>query len=267
MTNRTGVLPHSPLTHVIASVRFAPWPRLAKQIDDIQDSMRDIAPLMNAVQLEQVGPDGQAQGTPRQAWVLVASDHSFSIQYSQDQILLCTTNYGQFADFSSKFQRALSTLLEHMKFIDVLNMGVRYIDRIKAKDGEQISDYITSALLTPKIANHASIGSHIIAEYSKGDNVRLRVNAMSIPNTLTVPQDIIGALMMANVSNKALSFEVLKENEMVLDMDAIFTSTSPSRMPLEEVMKRLEDLHVVANDFFRQEDVCSAHAFSIWKGE
>ncbi|MDH4610307.1 TIGR04255 family protein [Pseudomonas sp. BN102] len=267
MTTRTGVLASSPLTHVIASVRFAPWPRLAKQIDDIQDSMREIAPLMNAIQLEQVGPDGQALGKPHQAWVLVAPDHSFAIQFAQDQVLLIASKYNRFVDFSSKFERALSTLLEHMRFVDVLNIGVRYIDRIKAGEGESLSDYISASFLPPAVDGHDAVGGHIIAEYLKGDNTRLRVNSMSMPNALPVPQDVIGLLMMTSATNKPIQLDSLKPNELVLDMDAILINPAPARMSLSDVMSQLDRLHNVANDFFRHEGVCTEHAFKVWKGE
>lgn len=267
MTSRTGKLAKSPLAHVIASVRFAPWPRLAKHIDEIQDDLREIAPLMNVVQLEQVGPDGQAVGTPRQSWVLVAPDNSFSIQFAQDQILIHAYKYGVYSDFDGILKKSLSTLLNYMKFVDVMTMGVRYIDYVKPINGEPISEYVSDKLLAPSFSNHKSVGGQATYEYKVADDVRLRVNALSLPGSPRLSQDVWGVVAMDSQPPGNLKIELLGENELTLDMDAILVHPSPQRLDLESIMEKMHSLHAIANGFFRQEDVFTDYAFKVWKGE
>lgn len=267
MTSRTGKLAKSPLAHVIASVRFAPWPRLAKHIDEIQDDLREIAPLMNVVQLEQVGPDGQAVGAPRQSWVLVASDNSFSIQFTQDQVLIHSYKYDVYSDFEAILEKSLSTLLRYMKFIDVLTMGVRYIDHVKPASGESISEYVSEKLLVPSFAGHDSIGGQAVYEYKAANDVRLRVNALSLPGSPRLSQDVWGVVAMDSQPPGNLKIELLGENELTLDMDAILALPSPQRCTLKDIMEKVNGLHAIANGFFRQEDVFTDYAFEVWKGE
>ncbi|NMZ58174.1 TIGR04255 family protein [Pseudomonas nitroreducens] len=267
MTSRTGILKNSPLAHVIASVRFAPWPLIAKHMADIQNALREIAPLMSEIQLEQLGPDGQPLGTPRQSWVLIAADHSFSIQFSSDQMLIHSYKYSRFSDFSERFDRSISTLLQHMGFIDVINMGVRYIDHIKPKNNEDIEQYINKKFLPATTSDHKSIGGQSVADYLISETTRLRVNILSMPGTPNLPQDVISVSMMDSAPYRQLQIEVLQENQLTLDMDAIFTPPTPSRIKREDILEKLKYLHDVNNAFFRHPEVCSEHAFKVWKGE
>lgn len=265
MTIRTGILPHSPLTHVIASVRFAPWARLPNKIAEIQDEMRDIAPLMNTIQVEHVGPSS-INSVKSDAWMLMSSDKSYCFQFAHDQLLMFTTKYTKFSDFIGKYEKALSVLLNHMRFVDVLNMGVRYVDKITAKPNEDISSYISKAWLPPQISGHASVGGTIFGEYRKEDS-RLRVSAQSMPGVLPIPHDVLGLIMMTQQPHTEFQVHATGANEIVLDMDAVAMLESPQRMEKSLVLSGLKSLHDVANDFFRHPDVLTDHAFRTWKGE
>lgn len=270
MTNRNGILLHSPLTHAIASVRFAPWANLPNKIAEIQDELRDIAPLLNAVQI-QTDPSLPGQHSPTggphiaQAWLLMALDKSFCIQFAPDQLLMFTTKYNRFSDFSSTYKRALTVLLKHMRFVDVINMGVRYIDKITAKPDEKISDYISEKWLPPTLSGHDRAGGTVFGEYTK-DSTRLRVTAQSLPNALPVPNDILGMLLMSQGPGSEIQFQGTSEKDLILDMDSVTTFSPPRRMEVEIVITNLDRLHSVANDFFRNSDAITDHAFRVWQG-
>lgn len=271
MTNRNGILLHSPLTHAIASVRFAPWANLPNKIAEIQDELRDIAPLLNAVQIQTdpslPGHHSAAGGSPiSQAWLLMASDKSFCIQFASDQLLMFATKYTRYSDFSSTYKRALTVLLKHMRFVDVINMGVRYIDKITAKPDEQISDYISDKWLPPALSGYDRAGGTVFGEYNK-DTTRLRVTAQSLPNALPVPNDILGMLLMSQGPGTEIQFQGTTDKDLILDMDSVTAFSPPRRMEAEMVSINLDRLHSIANDFFRNSDAITDHAFSVWQGE
>lgn len=266
MTVRTGVLKHSPLTHVIASVRFAPWPLLAKQIDQIHDQLREFVPHINNIKMEQLGPDGQAIGMAHEAWMLMSLEKDFGIQFAPDQILFYTSSYTSYENFSVALENALNLLVKHMRFIDVTNMGIRFIDHVKPKNGESITQYVTEKLMPPRFDGMETKGGHLLSEYLI-DNKRLRVNAISMPGSLPMPQELIGLLLMAQGQNNQLQIEALNPNELILDVDAICTYDSAKRMHSEEVLKELKILHSLANNFFRKNEVFTDFAFSTWRGE
>ena len=271
MTTRTGVLPRSPLIYALASVRFAPWPLFDKHIAEIQDQLRDTVPLINRIQLTQTNtntPMGVAASNVQTAWMLMPSDKRFGIQLSEDQLLMISDNYVHYEEFASIFTQALDRLHTHMRFIDVANMVVRYVDHIKPRDNENIGLYINDRLLPPRIKDYENRSGHVFCEYTK-DELNLRVNAVSIPGAPAVPQDLISVLVMlrASRSRQPLDLQALKSNELLLDMDAVYSPNGLTRMNSTEITARLGQLHSLANGFFRAHDVCTDHAFKVWKGE
>lgn len=268
MTIRTGILKHSPLSYALASIRFAPWPLMSKKIDEIQNDLREIAPLLNRIQVEQVGADGQmtkGAGFTSESWTLLASDKSYGFLLSQDQLLFMTTSYIAYDDFEAKISHAMDVLFRYMVFMDVMTVGVRYVDRITPRGDEKISQYISPKFLPPALEGCETNAGHIFAEYKIND-CNLRINAVSIPNALPVPQDMLGVVVMMSGGDKPLQFEGLKQEELLLDMDSIYSPGAPTRMKQAELKGLLRTLHSNSNGFFRHEDVLTDFAFQAWRG-
>lgn len=266
MTNRNGVLARSPLKYVLASVRFAPWPLVAKKMDEIQNELRDSLPLMHHIRVE--SPEGQAQaaGQSQDAWMLADADKDYCVQISKDQIIFFTNSYINYKEFSKKNSRALNVLYKFMGFIDVHNVGVRYIDQIKPQAGEKRSDYISNKLLPPELQGFTNSGGHIISEYSS-ENYKLRVNVLGVPGAFPIPQEILSLPLVLNGPEKPFHVETLGEQEFIVDMDAISMYAPPKRLEQKALEEVVNELHNVANKFFRHSEVFTDHAFNIWKGE
>lgn len=269
MTDRTGILKNSPLTYVLASVRFAPWPLMAKKIDEIHDELRDIVPLINKIQVQSIRVDGQApqdNEVAPAAWMLMPSDNSFGIQFSPDQILYITKKYKSYTQFQEVLDRVLDVLITHMRFVDVTNMGVRYIDHIKAQEKELIGNYIDSRLLATDIGEFKKQGGSLTGTYMV-DGDQLRIRSICHPGMLSISEDLIPLLAMTNEQNKPFQVELLKDNELLLDIDSVKNFEGAKRLDKNEILKHLKILHQKANKFFRHESVCTDHAFKVWKGE
>lgn len=270
MIDRTGILKNSPLIYTLASIRFASWPLMAKKIDEIHDELRDITPLINRIQVQKIGVDGQAltqgEDATLKAWMLMSSDRSHGIQLSPDQLLFFSSKYSHYADFEKILAKGLEVLLKHMRFMDVTNMGARYVDHIKVRDGEQPKDYISEGLLPATFARLERVGGITMGVYKSGE-AELRVHCISQPVALTVPEDLIGVLAMIQEPGRPLKLEALKKGEMLLDMDAIKSNSEPQRLDKQAILNQLKSLHQVANAFFRHESVCTEYAFKVWKGE
>ncbi|MDD0969345.1 MULTISPECIES: TIGR04255 family protein [Pseudomonas] len=265
MTTRTGILKNSPLTMVFASVRFTPWPVLGKRIDEIQNDLRDVLPLMHRIEVE--APEGMPTAMfSSEAWMLISLDKSYGVQITKDQLLIFCPKYHHYDDFEAKIDRVLSTLLTHMKFMNVLNMGVRFIDHVKPKQGEKSSHYISEKFLAPSIENYNTLGGQFFNEYSC-DNHRIRVNVLNMPGALPVPQDAIPVLAIFNGIEAPLKLEQLKPEELLVDMDAVTMFPSAEKLAKETIIFELRKLHTVANNFFRHTEMFSDHAFKVWKGE
>ncbi|MCQ4282057.1 TIGR04255 family protein [Pseudomonas stutzeri] len=266
MTNRTGILAKTPLKYVLASVRFAPWPLVAKKMDEIQDELRDVLPLMHHIRIEV--PEGQPQsaGMGQDAWMLADADKDYCVQFSKDQIIFFTKTYSHYKGFAERNSRALGVLYKYMKFIDVHNAGIRYIDHIKPHDNEKKSDYICDKFLPPAINDLSISGGHIISHYKSG-SYDLRVNVLGIPGSFPIPQEMVSLPLILNGPDKPFQVEALGQEDFIADMDAITMYEHPKRLPKDELENVLNELHNVANKFFRHKDFFTEHAFNVWKGE
>jgi uncharacterized protein (TIGR04255 family) len=266
MTNRTGILPNSPLLYVIASIRFASWPLLAQKIAEIHDELREITPLIQTIQVQSVIPGGSGQNVTN-LWMLLSSDRKLGIHLAHDQLLVFSSTYNRYTEFEDVLKKCLSVLLkqEHMRFIDVTNTGVRYIDHIETKEGEDHKKYISERLLTTNFSGIIDVGCIYVGFY-KSRNYNLRVRCTTQPDALAVPEDVIGLLTMSSEPGSTLKLDKLNDG-ILLDIDAYEVYSTPTRMNEETVLEQLRNLHEVANDFFRHKDVCTDYAFQTWKGE
>ena len=112
MTDRTGILPNSPLIYAIASIRFAPWPLLAKKIDEIHDELREATPLIQTIQIQSVSSVSQGENVTK-LWMLLSSDRKLGIHLSSDQLLVFSSKYTRYTEFETvlekMFERSLKT--------------------------------------------------------------------------------------------------------------------------------------------------------------
>lgn len=264
MTDRKGILKKSPLVYTIASVRFTTWRLLSKKIDEIHDELRDILPIIQDIrirhQVDQNAPE-------EKAWMLMPSDRSFGVQIAPNQMLLIHKKYLRYSsNFEEILGRVLDILAKHMRFIDVTNMGVRYIDHIKLRNNDHKSDYINEKFLPPDVDDFENRGGLVMGTY-KTQNSVLRVQCNSQTGSLSVPHDIIPLLAMCQDAGQPLQFKALEKNEMILDIDSLINRQTPERMTNSQIKENLFKLHQEANTFFRHESVCTDHAFKVWKGE
>jgi len=271
MIDRTGILKHSPLVYVLASVRFAPWPLMAKKIDEIHDDLREMLPLINRVQIQRVRPMGQfpqqrEEETHSAVWMFMPSDRSYGIQFAPEQLLMCCKKYTRYADFEKILAGVFDVLLKHMRFVDVTNVGVRYVDHIKARQGKDLEYYITPGLLPADIKGMKKRGGMVTGSYVLGET-ELRVRSIAQPGSLSVPEDLVSIIAMIHAPNTPLRLETLKTREMLLDIDSVQNHVSPERMEKDGVLSSLKSLHEKANTFFRHESVCTENAFKDWKGD
>lgn len=269
MTNRTGILKHSPLTYVLTSIRFTPWSLLANKIGEIHDELRDNFPLIHRIQMRQVDPaSGQVftQEDGASAWMLMPIDRLYGVQFAPEQLLLLCKKYERYADFEKILSRVLDVLFKYMRFVDVINIGIRYVDNIKTNNDGEIKKYINEGLLPSDIGGFTQIGGAFLGTY-KSENAELRIRCITHPDSLSVPDDLIPVIAMTADPASPLILNKLNKSEILFDIDSIKNNAAPERMDKISILKTVDLLHKEANAFFRHDSVCTDYAFKIWKGE
>ena len=270
MSDRGGILPSSPLTYALASVRFAPLALLPAKVPEIHEQLRGDTPLLQHVQQQvqvRVGQgNSQVAEVLTQTWLIMASDRSFGVQLGTEQALFFAQSYTRFAAFGKFISRCLGVLFDQMKFLDVTGMGVRYIDHIKPREGESLSQYVAGDFLTPSISTFDSIGGLSQYVYGSGDG-QLRVRSVYSTEAFDIPIDLIGLIATIQGPERPMVLSNLAPNEMILDMDSVVNFPQPQRKPLKEIEETLDNLHKRANAFFRHSSVCTDFAFEKWREE
>lgn len=269
MTDRNGILQNSPLAYMLASVRFAPLQLMTKRIDEIHDDLRDIVPLFHSVQM--FSPNGLFLQNIRDvsataSWMLMPNDRSYGINLLSDQLLILHKKYVCYKDFESIIDQVLDVLIKHMRFIDVISTGVRYVDHIKVSEGETLCDYVHKHLLPAELDDMDSIGGISNSMYTnKSSESEVRVQVISLSTAPAVPEDIIGTLAMMQDPTIPLDIKLIRNGEMLLDIDSVKNNTQSKRMNKKEILEQLDSLHNQANLIFRNESICTDFAFDKWK--
>lgn len=277
---REGKLKKQPLFYVLTSIRFQPWMLVVSKIPEIQDRLREQFPVFNTIAMGPalfapiVGENGasswpQAQPQPV-AWTFHRSDRRVGCQISRDQLVVHALEYGGFSSFAQTVKFVVETLLAHSRHLDINSMGIRYLDRISPSDGESLSEYVPAEILPFRCTNPAFTlqGGHAQSSYKTPAGL-LQVRFWAGENMLCVPDDLIPLYMitqdLSSISKENKSpLPPLGEREGILDTDSIWTTESPHRMNADDIINRISELHVHANQFFRA--ACTEHAFEVWQG-
>lgn len=269
MIDRTGVLPNQPLFYVLASLRFQRWLSLPNKIADIQDTLRERFPVINQIHFAEPAQSHAPQNSSTEpaAWAFHTADRSLGCQIMHEQLVVHTTRYTRFSDFAEVFKFVLEAIEPHIKSFDVGAIGIRYLDRISPRPGEDLSDYLPTEYL-PKTLSAVgfSVESGLSQTVYKTKTGVLQARFWAGPQYLSVPDDLVPIFVMTQEFGPAGPvLHPLAQGDGILDSDSIWSSLTPVRIGVDEAVAKLNALHEHSNEFFRT--VCDENAFRAWRGE
>lgn len=151
MPQETGSrkLNNAPLVYVLAQVRYSPILSMEKYIPDIQEQVRKVFPKYKktVVQSLTVGANDQAPDVSRvDRWEFANKESDTGFILQADSFVFHTTNYEKFKDFIGHFKFALTQVQDAVDISLVERVGLRYIDAIEPKDGEDLGKYMVPGL-------------------------------------------------------------------------------------------------------------------------
>ncbi len=147
-------LSQQPLALVLAQVKFSPIRQMDRYIPEIQEGFRQHGfPVERAGKFQQI-KFGPGAGVPvdvieQQRWEYRTKDETWSILVTQDSVVLQTTAYNRFENFVDRFQHAVRTVLEttrHDHLGVVQRVGLRYVDVVQPREGEDFRTYLRPGL-------------------------------------------------------------------------------------------------------------------------
>ncbi len=269
------LLANAPLVFVLAAIRFESLEALPSWMAEIQDDLRDRMPLYRRIRqsVSQAGfevaidpPDFDAQQA-NSAWIMSTVDGQTSAQFAKGSLIVHTRDYHSFSDFADVVRMALDALLLRAKRIHVGQVGIRYVDHLRATNGYSVDKFVPSQLLphVPNMDGLALRNAVSTTTYSCGShllNVRFGTGA-GMP---VIPEDLMSVYLSSSKPGPGgiVHFDAMKDDEGVLDTDCIAAELGPQVMDQERILELLDQLHVTANGYFRA--VTTKHAADAWGG-
>ncbi len=264
-------LKNAPVFFTIGQVQHNPLLSLGTYIPEIQERMRRAGfpgfeqktQVQVAFQASLDGADeGRAAPTIQKHESYVFSDldgvqgfilHPTSISFQ-------TTSYDCFDVFYDQFERGFELVNEvvgGLSFVE--RLGLRYVDAVVPRDGEDLKLYLAPSLLGLPAAMENSDFSHTFSESVLTTDGREQVIARTViqSGSLTIPPDLF-----PNSLKLQERFERVNGVHATLDTDGFCVERRPCNIP--EVRTRMYALHGLIEQCF--EASVTDYARSIWKG-
>lgn len=142
-------LSKQPLVLVLCQVRFSPVRKMGEYIPEIQEEFRRHGlPIESAGKIQQLAITASGiQSIQQERWEYRTKDEKWSVAVMQDSVVLLTTAYERFEGFAERLERAVRTVLEKTEQDQlglVQRVGLRYIDLVQPRDGEDYRLYLRS---------------------------------------------------------------------------------------------------------------------------
>ena len=263
-------LSQQPLALVLGQIRFSPIRQMGGYIPEIQEAFRRNGfPVERAGKVQQItfGPGAGApvQVIEQDQWEYRTRDETWSILVTQDGVVLQTTAYEKFEGFADRLQHAVRTVLattEHDQLGVVQRVGLRYIDVVQPRKGEDFRAYLRPGFHgaadevfqagTHRLQVESTGRTQVGADVTGTMNVRVVQNDQGF----SLPPDLIGGAPKHAVRAKAGELLTL------IDMDHYIEGTFDP--DTDWVVARAFEMHDHLIETFH-EHVATETAIEAWK--
>jgi len=243
------VYPNAPLKLVVCELRLqlAPGSAAAAAELPLYDEIGDDYPLQGPpdqgfrVDLSPAGP----VSTPVRGFRYLTRDKARSVAVSSESLIVETSSYLHFEQFSDQIGDLIDALGRHLKVVSVERIGLRYIDElpIAGLPGQTVEAFFAPSVL--------ACGSEIPglgepAEFLSTSSYRLGDDRVAVMRAGLVDQPFVtsnGPLRIPHPSTGPL---------FVIDIDCSWTAVNTPSLPFERpaITAVLADLHIPVRSLF-----------------
>ncbi len=143
-----GQMANAPLALVLAQVRFSPYLTIGNAIPTIQDALRKAYPVFRKSQTQTIefGPGGAPTISAVERFNFVDADNREGFIAQHDSLVFLATRYKTFDDFEAKHRIVLECFERTLPDLFVERLGLRYVDVIVPRKGENPEAYVIEGL-------------------------------------------------------------------------------------------------------------------------
>jgi uncharacterized protein (TIGR04255 family) len=258
-------LTNAPVYFSIVQVKFNPLFKLDTYAPDIQDRLRRAGfpdAKKEVLTHLSVVPTNAAEQAPAAMPITQSSRYKFgtkdaTAEFILDQFALTyqTTEYDVFDSFTKKFLDGLDAVQQIAALDYVDRIGVRYLNAIKAREGERLEQYLVPQLL----GLSTTLGGNLVHSYSetrvKREGVELLVRSIQQDSSLGFPPDL--QPMTLHVPQR---FAELDRLHAILDIDGWMDARE--NFDRDFISKALYRIHDYVEEAFKSS--ATPHAKKVW---
>ena len=252
-------LAHSPLVLALAQVKISPVLQMQEYVPGIQERLRrDGFPHFreNVVQEVRFGPE--IKTSARQRWVFSNKAQTETVVLASDFVALECSRYDVFEDFIGRLERLLETVRNEVEVALSDRIGLRYIDLVRPKADESLSDYLKPGL------------SGLPASEIGAERALHRFESIANTNVgqlvLRVLQTNDGTFLPPGLDPSDLKFDVqIGEGEILTILDIDHYSMQDRDFDPPDLIQEFWKLHDVADRVFRF--AVTDHAMRRWEAK
>jgi len=256
-------LANAPLVHVLAQVVFSPVPKLAEAVPELQTRLLDLDfPWMQAGSTQQitfgVNIEPKVESQPR--WDFLSPDRTTGVVLTENTLILQTTRYMSAGPFREQLAAVVQALYDVARPRLVERLGLRYIDLVRADEGESFEAYVHPGLLGFPFGAVAGLettrqglATNAAAATPAG---LLAVRSTVVPPGQPVPADLLPSILA--FPRTAMS----PRPALALDFDHFIQFTTPFPFAPDAITDYMRKLRDASHAAF--EAVGTPHAFTRW---
>jgi len=258
--SRSLYLPHSPLIHVLAEVRFSPVLSMESRVPEIQDALRGQGfPLYERREVPVLHFDLKSNPSiasqPR--WDFLNAERTLAVFLSTNFVVIHTTRFRIFNELSEQVASSLDVIYKATGVSLIELLGLRYVNLVRPPAGEPIARYLNSGLLGIAIPEFRS-STHRYETIAFGkDESRVAIRCLQNYSGDYLPPDLANENLDHNVGPSADDYVC------ILDLDHSMEPRAAFDLP--GVLDSLGHMHDNLDLVFRT--AVTTHALEAWQKE
>ena len=268
MQRRTSVrkLQNAPLVQALVQIRFAAVLDMADRVPALQREFKSLGfPRYQETQFPQIVivQEGVPQVQFAKQWQFLAADRQSAIVLATDFVTFAINS--SYATFE-RFLDPLLAVLKHLSTVGAVELmdrlGLRYVDLIRPRKEESVSDYVQPHLLG---LSESSLAPHSAKRTSVSSETQFATKSGTL--VIRFRQLPPGAILPPDLNASLLANDVVVESgrpAFALDCDHFREGLNGS-LDVEKVEKMLWELHDAVGDAFHA--AITPHALKAWGPE
>lgn len=237
-------LKKSPLTYVLAQIKFNDIVGVGDKIGELQETIRDD---FSELKTQSINVIDLARGERKitNIWHFLDKTFTCGIMVSTDSIVIHTSKYISFEDMIEKAEKIFTKFNEILKIQLYTRIGLRYVNLIRGS----IHRYLRDGLLGYQLPENNVFEKTYIARSETMQKTKygnIKVNSMHISNASIMDSENIYISPDLSQGAMFLSFEhhkgkIPKQAYVMLDIDHFASSNGD--FVAKDIVNKIEELH------------------------